>query len=333
MDERYKFVRGQPFDGLEDYASAPIIKMKNKSLTYPIIQREKQTSFHGFYDQRQLNENLGFFFELIAQGIYGGQLINKDFVSPQLGLFSGREEIIQPGLIVKEGYYKEVKSCRNGSALKLLVFQMNKYRSFLRLKTTPYSAPDFEFEIFRHGIKDLDENFKTKSLEDLVKAICPKIKSSVSLPARVIYTLYFHGNNGGNPYTSKYSGEKWEPAVNFKSTGQNILLAYPLEFLEQLGLDTNDFEITRYRFPTDVTMNGTRIPSIPMLRIEDKKHHAWLPEFNENTRLEEMSLSYSGNLDPEGGSSLEIRHGDISFDPEELDNQPISKHDDDDLPF
>ncbi|MEK6945383.1 MAG: hypothetical protein AABW63_01175 [Nanoarchaeota archaeon] len=94
MDERYKFVRGGPFDGLDDYASAPEINMKNKTLVYPIVQREAQISFQGFYSQRQLNENLGFFFELIAQGIYGGELTNRNFISPQINLFTGREEII-----------------------------------------------------------------------------------------------------------------------------------------------------------------------------------------------------------------------------------------------
>ena len=66
MDERYKFVRGGPFDGLDDYASAPELAMKNKTLVYPIAQRERQLSFAGFFTQRQLNENLGYFFELLS---------------------------------------------------------------------------------------------------------------------------------------------------------------------------------------------------------------------------------------------------------------------------
>jgi hypothetical protein len=286
MDDRYKFVRGGPFDGLEDYASAPKLTMTSKKLAYPVAQREAQISFSGFYSQRQLNENLGYFFELLAQGIYGGQLTNRNFISPQLSLFTGREEIIQPDLIVKNGHYKEVKGCETGEPLKLPILQLGKYRTVLRSGAVQNlqsplaqnSIPELEFEIFRHRMKKLDASFKTKSLEDMIFLLCSEVRYGVSLPARVIYQIYAHAANHSNSYVAMDNQDNGS-RVKLKSRGQNNIIADTEKVLKELGFENSEeFEIIKYKFPSDVTVNGIPVVSFPFLLIKDRKHEDWVKE-------------------------------------------------------
>ena len=94
--------------------------------------------------------------------------------------------------------------------------------------------PELEFEIFRHCVKDLDANFKTKSLEELTASLCSQVKYGVSLPARVIYEIYAHGVNYSNTYVAMDNQENGS-RVKFKSRGQNDIIAYTDETLKKLG--------------------------------------------------------------------------------------------------
>lgn len=284
MDPRYKFVRGGPFDGLDDYASAPVIHVKSRDLKYPIIKRDgSQRSFQDYNYQRRLKDDLAFFFELLAQGVYGGKLTEREALTPQLSIFTGKEDgFVQPDLIVKPGHYKEVKSFAPGQNAKLMDYQMPKYRDLLRKHTNSHSAPDMEFEFFRHGIRELLKNYRTKPLEELVENIAPTVNFHLSLPSRVAWKIY----QADNEFSSRYEGPSFSNCTQFSSSGANAMLAYPEDTLRKLGFSPEDFEIQKRRLPENMTMNSIPILSIPILILKDRKHPEWVREFVSEENVE-----------------------------------------------
>jgi hypothetical protein len=286
MNKRYKFIRGHPFDGLEDYFSAPDIRMKNTKLIYPIPQ---QMAFLGYDYQLKLKENLGFFFEILCQGIYGGKLKHREPLTSQLNLFTGGEEVICPDLLCGKGKYKEVKGVAKGQTLKLLDKQMKKYSSMLANGDNSHHT-EIRFEIFRHGVLNLLSTFRKKPLEELVGAISSNTKFMLSIPPQIAFSIY-----DGGPYTSKYTGDRWDRCSQFLSNGINSLLAYPDETLTQLGVNPKDFKIRKMRFPAGVKMNNFEINPFPILVIKDKNYARWLKNFNNQEKAESEQTPIDNN--------------------------------------
>jgi hypothetical protein len=298
MDERYQFVRGEPFDGLDDYASSPKIRVKNKKLTYNIPE---QPDLPGYYYQEGLKRKLGTYFEILAQGMYGGKLYHNEILSPQIMLFTGTEEVIQPDLTLGEGKYKEVKSVERVEPLKLYNKQMRKYLSIVKngvnCNGNNISPPELDFEIFRHGVGKLFKNFRTKSLDELVEKLSLNMRFMLSLPPQIVFLIY-----QDSPYTSKYGGGPTHPPCSkFSSPGINSLLAYPSETLAQLGLNPEDFMIRKRRFPEGVTMNGFEINPFPILMIKDRNYEEWLEKLKnpEEISVEEESSGIDYAIHPE----------------------------------
>jgi hypothetical protein len=279
MEDRYKFTRAQdPFKGLDDYFSSPEISVRNRRLTYPM---HPQQDLPGYSYQAKLKESLGTFFEIIYQGIKGGKLKHHEVLSDQINLFTEREELICPDIQYGEGRYSEVKSVAKGQTLKLLNVQMKKYATLLRNGGNS-SHPEISFEIFRHGITELLRRFRNRPLEDLVQELSSNVRYMFSLPPQIIFSIY----NGG-PYTSKYTGDRWDKCSQFLSGGMNSLLAYPEDTLVQLGLNPDGFVIEKNKFPKDITINGFTINPFPILIVKDKDYLGWLQIFRSTEETEQ----------------------------------------------
>lgn len=168
MDSRYAFIRSDdPFKGLEDYASSPEIKVRKKELIYPL---PPQQDLPGYSYQQKLKEDLGTFFEIVGQGIYGGVLQDNEILNNQLNLFTGKEEFVRPDLKDRNGNYREFKGFVSGESLKLLNRQIKKYAEFVR-GGNGGSEKGLSFELFRHRVKHLFKRFRTLPLEDLVSEL------------------------------------------------------------------------------------------------------------------------------------------------------------------
>lgn len=266
-----KFIRGKPFQGLEDYFYSPEIKMTHKRLKYPL---SKQSSFQGlehYGSVFELEKKLGHFHEKIIYGIYGGKL--KQIQKINSDLF--KNNFSEPDLTTKKNHF-ESKAVAPGGALNLLDKQIPKY-AILQIGGFLKHKKYVRFEIFRHGIRKLHKNYKNDKIEELISDLSKTTKFMLSLP----FSLIFHLWSAETPFTSRYTGDKWVPTTRFFSSGLNSMLAYPKETIEIIGLDPNEFIFKKRRFPMNVSINKNKLKPFPILKVFDKDPKQWLCEFKE----------------------------------------------------
>lgn len=261
MDPRYKFIRGiSPFKGLNDYLKAPNIDVKKKTLRFPIpaLQLSMMEARMG----QGLPKRLGMFFEILAQGIYGGRIGEVHELSEE----NGNEITSEPDIIhYKTNCIREVKGAHFSSEIKLRDEQMERY-ALLQVGNYFPDPPVIKFEIFRHKVQGLLKIFEEDGLEGLVYKLSKNVRAMFSLPFSIVYRIYASGSK----FTSRYEGDYFHTLTRFNSRGLNTLLAYPRQGLENFGINPNNFIIEKTRSPPDVRMNGARITPFPILSINEK---------------------------------------------------------------
>ena len=185
MDPRYKFVRGKPFQGLSDYLEGRPIRTKKQKIIYPLSNSVQNNFFPGLISENSefgLRSRLGHYYELLSKSISVGalkKLYNLDKCSNDNNLQS------EPDLTIHKKnhsvYLIEVKSVAPGQALKLKDDQIAKYVS---LQTGDYfsKSPSIRFNIFRHGISEIQKKYKARHLEELIYDLSKTTKFLVSLP-------------------------------------------------------------------------------------------------------------------------------------------------------
>jgi hypothetical protein len=257
--ERYKFVRDGCFDKLTDYFEASDLEIKIKDITYPT--EKLQLSLPGFNRGYGLRVRLGRFFEILAQGIYGGKI--GDFY--ELSELNGQNiKRTEPDIThQKINILREVKATHIRNSLKLIDEQMDNYFS-LQFKKLHSKPPLIRFEIFRHNLKGL-LGYESQ-LEGMISKLAEGTRAMISLPFSVMYRIY----KAGIPFTGRYKGETFDNSTLFHASGLNYLLAEPEETLEKLKIDLEFFEFEKRRFPDDVTVNERKIVPFPVLIITEK---------------------------------------------------------------
>jgi hypothetical protein len=314
----YKFVRGKPFDGLEEYASAKVINVFNKFIEYPT--QLELAGFERNHPKDGLKVRLGYYFERLVQGIQGGTIQDPRELNELKNPLISEPDITH----LSTCCLREVKGVASGQALKIGDEQFAKY-AHLQLGTHYSKPPKISFEIFRHGVTKVFKNFEGKSIDELVNALTLNVRSLCSLPFSVMAQI--HGS--GVPYTSRYEGDHWISITRFFSTGLNSMLSDPERTISEIGLNPEEYNIQRRKFPTGIKMNGLEIFSFPILIVEDKDHAKWLSEFSQGrgqyylNYLKKLQSNQSGLgplFEAEGGMALETDDGGkINFNPEELE--------------
>jgi len=293
MDKRFKFIRSEnTFEGLNDYATSHCLRLKSKSLFYPVqyslFNEEKAEGGFG------LRVKEGYFFELLCHGIYGGS-IKSSYNENE----NGSKDMLttEPDITdVKRKTFMEVKGVGPGQALKLMDGQIAKY-ALLQTKEYFSKPSKIRFEIFRHGVSSIQENYKNKGLEELIKRLSDSVRFLISLPFSVIFKIYL--NEG--KLTSRHDDERtYYTLTRLNSTGLNKFIAYPEETLKEFNLNPNDFEIKKRRLPKKITINGFKINTFPMLSIYDKDHEKATGLINEkiksNERISNLFYSFTKGL-------------------------------------
>jgi len=286
VEKRLRFIRSpNPFAGLDDYLIAEELRVNNRQIEYPL-----QLSFDGFgssFPDQGMKKKSGYYFELLMQGIYGGrlkglyQLLNNPH-APLDVLLSCNAVTSEPDLVIdKKSCLRESKSVSPGGGLKIEDEQMAKYLC-LQLNEYFQNPPKIIFEIFRHGVRKLVKNFKQKPLEELVSALSNP-RFLLSIPLSIILEIHRVGENHSSEYTYRYedNGGKYDSYSQLLSSGLNAILAYPKEALSRFGLNPNNYNIWKLKFPEGVTMNGKNITPFPVLLIRDKNHGEWFDNFRE----------------------------------------------------
>lgn len=284
MDPRYKFIRGEPFDGLEDYFKSPTIKINSRNLKYP--QADQLSLLNGMADYG-IRVRSGYFFELLSQGIYGGKIQNIQDVEEQNLDINHTEPDLTSST---QKCFREVKSASKGNYVRLRNDQIERY-ALLQEGSGMFSKPLIRFEIFRHGIKELQKNFRDKNLEDLINSLCEEVKFQLSLPFSIVHKLFKENTpfSSKREYLNKF-GERLA-YTEFSSYGLNHFLAEPEESIRGLGLNLDDFIIQKRKSSKKLFMNGTKIKQYPILLIGDVDHKKWLENFKE-MRKETKVIKY-----------------------------------------
>jgi len=279
---RYGFIRSpDPFTGLDDYGCAPEMPIVRTAFDY---KKQRPTLFNGSFAYMGLRGHSGRYFETLAWMIYGGVL--REYQEPERG-----ETIItcEPDISHKDRpARREIKSVAGGESLKLKDKQMAKYCVIQATKLSPVQLaalgalpvssgayPNLKFEIFRHSLSGMNAKLGTKSLDEILEALSASGKALMSLP----FSLMYHLHNLRTEHTSRYEGDKWEHITRVKSPTLNSILASPEQAIEQLGLNPDDYLITKARLPEGMNFNGVPIRPIPVIIIDDKNHQTWLETY------------------------------------------------------
>ena len=280
MEKRFRFIRGKnPFQGLEDYLAADELRIRNLKIRYPL-----QLSLDGFKENDPsygLRVRLGYYFELLTQGIYGGRLKGCNQLEDTNGV---DHNIItsEPDVVSDEkNYLRESKAVSPGGDLKIDDRQLAKY-TCLQLGNYLPTPPRITFEIFRHGVRQLIGNFRKKPLGDLVDALSTSTRFMISLPLSVVVAVHKSGEDPLSKHTSRYKGDKWGHNSKLLSSGLNLMLAYPEKTLSDLGLDPYNYNMWKLKFPKDIKVNTKRIEPFPVLLVRDKDHGRWIETLREH---------------------------------------------------
>ena len=287
MEKRLRFIRSpNPFAGLDDYLIADEFRIKNNQIEYPI-----QLALDGFRiipAEEGMKGKLGYYFESLSQGIYGGRL--RGFPQPVNGSRHSREVVtLEPDIVDDEkNYLRDSKAVSPGNCVKIEDVQLGKYVC-LQLKKNIPNPSRITFEIFRHGVRGLVKNFKHKPLEELVNMLSTNTRFMISLPLSVLLAVHNFGlinryDNNKPKYSYRYDGEKYRHYSSLSSHGLNAILAYPEETLVRYGLSPDNYNILKLRLPKGITMNRREIRPFPVLLIRDKNHGEWLEQFRARGR-------------------------------------------------
>lgn len=275
----------QAFNGLEQYANAPCIDSKTRriyNLCEPVQQLELLSEFtqRGKREDAQVTEetikqHLGDFFEVLAQGIFGGQ--RKVRVEVR---YDNKEVIREIDLSLKpEKRLIEVKSVTQKGNLKLVhapiggdttLQIMEQYKEWL-----------IDYVIFRHRTRDLPE-LSGQPLINLEKAIAENISSMAVLPFSLIYQIHAVTPQHCSKYSQgDYSRGNLGNLTEVRPPYLDNLLNEPEKTIAATRLNPCDYEVQRKRFPENVTIDDIRIASFPVLLIRDKDHTKWSESFKE----------------------------------------------------
>lgn len=282
---RFAFVRGDCFDGLEDYASSPELVVKSSKIIYPIPSI--QTSIFGVDKVKGVIIRLGRFYEHVGQAIYGGEIKKPHELN--INGPGGGTLIVEPDLTDgSRKRYRDQKGVQKGQALKLKSHQIaGKYiiqmfedssapSKRLRYNGKSPKVPHINFDIFTHSSKDLFKRLREYGgrLEWLVEELTYSTRSMISVPFSLVYKMYsniLEPGPSGEIFNKRHETEQ-KLETTFNPSGLNTLLAFPEDMVQRLGLNPDHFNFIKSRFPQGVTVNGYKITSFPVLQITEKNH-------------------------------------------------------------
>lgn len=271
MNKRFGFIRGRPFTGLEDYFASEELEVKNKDIKYVI-------NSHPNYSLKNPPENVppsyskkvACFYEILAQGIYGGKRTKKYLLENDNGFSMG----FIPDLINGNRIW-DSKASAARQHIKLKDEQLMKYSLFQMKSEEP---PNIKIDIFRHGINNMNSKFIDRPLKEFVFQLTKDTRSMVSLDLSVIFEYYRMAHK------TKHLKLRYDKGLSYTKISPvtlNNFIAYPEKTVEELGFDLKDIEIKKRRFPSDVKVNGYEMNSFPVVIIENKNYpEKWTDYFN-----------------------------------------------------
>ncbi|MBI3623679.1 hypothetical protein HY212_06400 [Candidatus Pacearchaeota archaeon] len=288
MVKGYGFKKGEVFDRLKDYwglnwrKDVPVVRLKNKKISYPALV---QPDLLDRKKSEVVRYREGDYFELLSQARYGGVRKYQRDLSDN----TTRNTLIHEADLIdhKNCWAREVKGIASGKGAKLDDGQIPKY---IVLQVGDYfpRSPEIRFEIFVHSIKHLIKGFSHRPLEELVFAFSKNILYHISFPFSLIWHLYDLNKPG---YTSRQDDIKHRQTyTRFLGSTVDRFLADPFKTIEEVGLDPDRYLVEGARWPDDSFMNGELIIPFPSLTISDVDHTRFVEESSRRDLLKYISL-------------------------------------------
>ncbi len=245
--------------------------------TTPIIPYRLRVNAHRhqqmpLFGIRLTNQyHIGFFFEMIASGLFGGKLVDSIVKLGEDSPYNIKPDVESSKRII------ESKCIRNGNHLNLSNDQIEKYKTYQTQKPNK----QISFTIWRHCF--YNSMAYRGSIDELVSVITSKLQVGIILPLSIIVTLWKDHKGLSRVYANPWY------CTCVRSPIINGFAFSPEASIEQIGLDPNEYEIKRYMSPKGFKVNKIAIKEFPLVVITDKDPAKWIQQHNKawHDRLKE----------------------------------------------
>lgn len=219
----------------------------HKAIQMPLFRIRLANKFH-----------MGFFFELLSAGLFGGKLIDSVTELPEDSPYDIKPDVESVDKII------ESKCIVNGSHLNLYDDQIGKYKVYQTMK------PDkqISFAIWRHSLRATGVH--RGSIAELLMAITERLQAGIVLPLSIMTKLWENDTKISRKY-----GEPW-CCVSVKSPVINNFIFNPWAMVERLHLNPEDYRITRYISPQNFIVDKISVKQFPLIIIEDRYPAKWI---------------------------------------------------------
>lgn len=247
-----------------------------------------------FFAEGSNNRRVGDFYELVTAGIFGGRTKNYVYVEADeegrlsgegivdwrvFGNGSGKVNGVMPD--VKDDKRKrmfEAKALFIGSDCILRDTQIESYK-YLQLKNPDYSL---FVALYKHAVPEI-KKFKGAD-DELTYELAMRTKFSVILPLSIGIHLHDYRGRGIYRYDieNKRPGTYFEspPATHILSGTINDILVDPEGFIQRVGLNPEDYRVSRKMSPLEYKVLGNTVKPFPILWVQDKDPSLWMERFS-----------------------------------------------------
>lgn len=224
---------------------------------------ERQLDF-SWVDKDSNDHVLGYFYELLTQGFYGGDLSKHIRHIEEQKL-----KHLMPDLIdhSRKGI-GESKARRVNKSFNLRDNQIEKYET-LQKENTDYKI---YFALYSHLLSSTKKYKESK--DELFKELADKTLCSIVLPFSIILQLNACRDSG---LVSRFEGgtgerSRYDAATTPVQKTMALLYYMPESLIEVLDLNPENYEINRFISPVDFSVAGNHVRQFPILQIREKKY-------------------------------------------------------------
>jgi hypothetical protein len=229
-----------------------------------------QLSLFDFHGNAMKQSRLGFYFELVGRGLYGGSLYgSRRSAKRGYPTFASNPDTVD----LPNNRMREHKACSAGSTLILRDEQIKSYLEDQR----SYPAWDIRSVLFRHGLKGI-RSFEGSDGE-LFSYLGNHTLYGLNLPLSVLVSLHEgHKYNNGTIIATRSENKSFPWATRVSKGYLNQLFFEPEKSLNQIDLDPTEYSIRRDRSPRDFSVDRKHVAPFPILTIEHTDPARWIKE-------------------------------------------------------
>ena len=276
------------------FKDAPVFPVVQTNIKLNLQSRAEGHENHSktSEDSRRKRYN-GFLWEQLVSGIFGVQkrrMMLTDYISNSERL---EFDVVVPSLNLGI----EVKGIGDKSSVELRDGQYNKYlRLQLKeeqlhgmasaLRADELGSPRIEVYVIKYSSRDnLHELFVSSDQSGYIGALSTSIQYLLILPFSLFHHIHSSGVQG-NGLTSRYNppgtkAREHDAQTILRIPVLNRLVSSTLETIAGLGVNSDDYQTSRFIFPSNVFLEGNQVTPFPVLKITDKDYSHWIQQLQQ----------------------------------------------------